>query len=144
MSTKNFILAIKNIILPLSQGSDRVLAEVNGYNKKTKMGFPAVNIAFEGDLEINREDSQHNERTTPIIMRVIFPNKDGEVAELARVDVMDAILDTFDKRATIDTLAGVQDIWEVTGGERFEDDQPEPIMGFEFTIQGRNAVEFTD
>lgn len=143
MSTKLFVQAVETILGPLAGSGSEPLAEVNAYAKKENLNLPCVNLTIEDGLEITREDSQHNERTTTITMRIIFPNKDGSTAELARLDVLDAVLDKFDEQTSIDTLGAVQDIWEVTDVERFDVDEPEPFTGFELKIVGRNAVEFT-
>lgn len=144
MSTKIFVETLKTILSPLAGAADSFpLSEVNAYSKKTDLELPALNLSIEAGLEINREDSRHNERTTTVTARLIFPNKDGETAELARLDVLDSVMDKFDEEANIDTLSGVQDIWEVTEITRFDVDEPEPLTGFEFSIVGRTAVEFT-
>lgn len=145
MSTRAFVTALKDIVAPLAGASeDLPLSEVNAYNKKTNLSFPAMNFSLEDDgIEVERDDSDHNFRITEITARLIFPNKDGEDAELARLDVLDAVLDKLDERATIDTLGAIQEIWEVTQARRFEVDEPEPLIGFEFKFIGRNSVEFT-
>lgn len=143
MSTKTFITTIQTILAPLAGSGAEPLAEVNAYAKKENLALPCINLTIEEGITIVREDSRHNERTTPVMARLIFPNKDGQDAELARLDVLDAVLNKFDEAATIDTLSGVQDIWEVTDVARFDVDEPEPLTGFEITITGRTAVEFT-
>ena len=144
MSTRDFVTTIKGILAPLAGSSAELpLAEVNAYDKKEGLSLPAVNITVEEPFTVNREDTAHNERTTIVTVRLLVANIDGETAELARLDVIDAILDKLDQQSTIDTLNGVQDIWEVSEVVRFESDDSESIMGWEFFITGRNAVEFT-